>query len=240
MGMIAALLPQQILICAPSNAAVDELLLRIDAGIYDSTGQMKRVKVIRLGEPLEGSSALIKSLTLDNQTEKVLKKDNLWLKLVETNELVDKLELELRQIGNFGPSHSLNQVDSQLIQTKSNPIENKCKAIRLQLFELRRQLEIMENEIERLRGMIKKGLLNDANIVCSTLSGSGRQQFLDHIVRDDVVFETCIIDEAAQSSEPSTLIPLRFGCRRLVLVGDPRQLPATVLSKRSGFNDIEL
>ena len=40
-----------------------------------------------------------------------------------------------------------------------------------------------------------------------------------------------IIDEAAQSTEPSALIPLRFGCRRLVLVGDPRQLPATVLSR---------
>lgn len=59
---------------------------------------------------------------------------------------------------------------------------------------------------------------------------SGKQIFIDHIIRDDLRFETIIIDEAAQATEPSTLIPLRYGCRRLVLVGDPRQLPATVLS----------
>lgn len=32
-------------------------------------------------------------------------------------------------------------------------------------------------------------------------SGSGKQQFLDHIIKDEIVFDTCIIDEAAQSTE---------------------------------------
>ena len=58
----------------------------------------------------------------------------------------------------------------------------------------------------------------------------GGQTFLDHISAEDTNFEVCIIDEAGQSTEPSTLIPLRYGCKRLVLVGDPRQLPPTVLS----------
>lgn len=40
-----------------------------------------------------------------------------------------------------------------------------------------------------------------------------------------------VVDEAAQSVELSTLIPLRFGCRQCVLVGDPQQLPATVFSR---------
>ncbi len=56
---------------------------------------------------------------------------------------------------------------------------------------------------------------------------SGKQIFLDHIIRDNLRFESAIIDEAAQATEPSTLIPLRYGCTRLVLVGDPRQLPGT-------------
>lgn len=39
--------------------------------------------------------------------------------------------------------------------------------------------------------------------------------------------------QAAQALEPSVLIPLQLLSRegRLVLVGDPRQLPATVLSR---------
>lgn len=44
-------------------------------------------------------------------------------------------------------------------------------------------------------------------------------------------FETVIIDEAAQAVELSTLISLKYGCKRAILVGDPCQLPATVLSK---------
>lgn len=34
-----------------------------------------------------------------------------------------------------------------------------------------------------------------------------------------------------QAVELATLIPLRLGCRRLILVGDPKQLPATIFSR---------
>lgn len=44
-------------------------------------------------------------------------------------------------------------------------------------------------------------------------------------------FTCCIVDEATQSQEVETLIPLMLGVKTLVLVGDSRQLPATVLSK---------
>jgi len=33
-----------------------------------------------------------------------------------------------------------------------------------------------------------------------------------------------------QAVEVSSLIPLKYACRRLILVGDPKQLPATVFS----------
>ena len=46
----------------------------------------------------------------------------------------------------------------------------------------------------------------------------------------DIEFETVIIDEAAQSIEISSLIPLKYGCTKCILVGDPKQLPPTVLS----------
>lgn len=39
-------------------------------------------------------------------------------------------------------------------------------------------------------------------------SGSGKQQFLDHIIKDEIVFDTCIIDEAAQSTEVVNCVPL--------------------------------
>jgi superfamily I DNA and/or RNA helicase len=49
------------------------------------------------------------------------------------------------------------------------------------------------------------------------------------------LFDALVVDEAAQAVEPATLIPaalLRQGTSaRAVLVGDPRQLPPTVLSR---------
>lgn len=39
-----------------------------------------------------------------------------------------------------------------------------------------------------------------------------------------------LIDEAGQASEVAALQPLGYGARSVVLVGDPQQLPATVLS----------
>jgi superfamily I DNA and/or RNA helicase len=41
---------------------------------------------------------------------------------------------------------------------------------------------------------------------------------------------TVIIDEAAQCAEPETLIPLQYKSQRIILVGDPMQLEATVIS----------
>jgi senataxin len=43
-------------------------------------------------------------------------------------------------------------------------------------------------------------------------------------------FKTVIIDEACQAVESSSLIPLRYGCERCILFGDPNQLPPTVIS----------
>ena len=40
-----------------------------------------------------------------------------------------------------------------------------------------------------------------------------------------------LIDEATQSVEPASLVPLLYGCEQLVLVGDQKQLPPTVTSR---------
>jgi superfamily I DNA and/or RNA helicase len=51
-------------------------------------------------------------------------------------------------------------------------------------------------------------------------------------------FDTVIVDEASQETEPETLIPLTKGCKRALLVGDHVQLRATVRKHAvtSGFD----
>ena len=42
----------------------------------------------------------------------------------------------------------------------------------------------------------------------------------------------CVMDEASQCVEPESLIPLKLGFRKLVMVGDHEQLQATVTSAK--------
>ncbi|KAL0052040.1 hypothetical protein WJX82_006920 [Trebouxia sp. C0006] len=83
------------------------------------------------------------------------------------------------------------------------------------------------SRIERDR--MKLALLEEAHIVCSTLSFSGSGLFAQMSRKFDVV----VIDEAAQAVEPAILVPLVQGVKQVYLVGDPIQLPATVISKRA-------
>ncbi|KAJ8606493.1 hypothetical protein CTAYLR_005878 [Chrysophaeum taylorii] len=69
--------------------------------------------------------------------------------------------------------------------------------------------------------------INRAKVIFSTVCGAGRP------LLNGLSFEDVVIDEAAQCEEALSLIVLqRRETQRLVLVGDPKQLPATVFSSR--------
>jgi senataxin len=81
----------------------------------------------------------------------------------------------------------------------------------------------MAKDIEK----VKFEILSGVKIVCSTLSMAGS----NILTSLNQKFDTVVIDEAAQAIETSTLIPLKYNCERLILVGDPKQLAATVFSR---------
>ncbi|RUM27684.1 MAG: IGHMBP2 family helicase, partial [Aquifex sp.] len=68
-----------------------------------------------------------------------------------------------------------------------------------------------------------KKILSRAQVICTTNSTAGSE------VLQDFHFDVVIIDEATQSIEPSCLIPLVKG-KKLIMAGDHKQLPPTVLS----------
>ena len=75
------------------------------------------------------------------------------------------------------------------------------------------------------RRQIEEEAVRVFKVVVTTLS-SARNSILDKSI-----FPNVIIDEAAQTIEPATLLAISHGCERLVLVGDHKQLPAVVLSR---------
>jgi senataxin len=86
--------------------------------------------------------------------------------------------------------------------------------------------KLTKSERDRLRAAI----MEDASIICTTLAFSGSYAFTRLARKFDVV----VVDEAAQAVEPSVLIPFTHGeTKQVFLVGDPVQLPATVISQRA-------
>ena len=83
------------------------------------------------------------------------------------------------------------------------------------------------NRIKRFK--LEKDIINNADIIFTTCSMAGGREFekINH------AFDYVIIDEACQSIELSVLIPLQYNAKKVVLVGDPKQLPATIFSQRA-------
>jgi senataxin len=67
--------------------------------------------------------------------------------------------------------------------------------------------------LEGARRAARDTILQDSDIICATLSGAGQESLAPY------TFETVIIDEAAQAIEMSCLIPLKYGCKRCIMVG---------------------
>ncbi|TBU03006.1 ATP-dependent helicase Upf1 [Hamiltosporidium tvaerminnensis] len=74
-------------------------------------------------------------------------------------------------------------------------------------------------------------ILQNCDIICTTLSSSCS----DLMVSNSLDFDVVIIDEACQAVETSTLIPFKYSPDKVVLVGDYKQLPPTIISNLLPF-----
>ena len=227
----------KILVCAPSNSAVDELLRRV---LRDSFVDLKGTKygprMVRVGAAdsrkiSEQSKAVFVDAIIDDY-------------MSFSPERVDE---EFSKLTNFltSLSKSVAQLSYQVAAT--NGASRKAAAgqlarelhrkekylLRLEMLECVRVVEGRPNDTRSARESLEILLMKEAEIVFTTLSSSGRNIFS----RLHMPFRSVLVDEACQATEPATLQPLIHGCEHCVLVGDPQQLPATVLATElSGTN----
>ena len=82
-------------------------------------------------------------------------------------------------------------------------------------------------QVRRIEREIRDDILDRCQVLCCTCIGSG------HDLLDGRRFSRVLIDEATQATEPASLVPLVRGSRQIVLIGDHKQLPPTVISKRA-------
>ena len=223
---------KKLLICAPSNAAVDELVLRLKEGILPLSGSHQKINVIRVGRS-DAINSSVKDVTLDELVRIKLEGDQESKKgqlndrevlhrdagLIKERLSVLRPEMEKCRAAGDKTSELKLQREFDELKRKQAHIGNKIDE------DKESDNKVRQNEISRRH--FTQEIIDGAHVLCATLSGSGHD-FLRNV---NVEFETVIIDEAAQCIELSALIPLKYGATKCILVGDPEQLPPTVLSR---------
>ncbi|EYU21195.1 hypothetical protein MIMGU_mgv1a000059mg [Erythranthe guttata] len=260
----------RILICAQSNAAVDELVVRISSeGLYGSDGQSYKPYLVRVGNaktvhpnslPFFIDTLVEIRLEEEKKNARDEKKngtctDSLTTLRTNLEKLVDRIRYYEAERANLqgGNCDSRNVVEGDAGDAKILS-DAELKEMLRKLYEMKKSTYTdlanaqarerkASDEIRALRHKFRMAILKEAEIVVTTLSGCGGDlygvcsestaghKFIN--ASENTLFDAVVIDEAAQALEPATLIPLQLlksKGTKCIMVGDPKQLPATVLS----------
>ena len=225
---------KKLLVCAPSNAAVDELVMRFKQGIKTTVGISQTISVIRLGRS-DAINANVLDVTLEELVNAKLNVAS--SKKNSVGDEIHKIMMEHKSTSD--QLHTLRTiVDGLKASGKAVSAEQdrEFEVLKRKKQQLSNQIDVARDsgdtaarDQEMSRRHVQQEILDGAHVICATLSGSGHEMFQGL----NIEFETVIIDEAAQSIELSALIPLKYGCSKCILVGDPKQLPPTVLSREA-------
>ncbi|EPS59861.1 hypothetical protein M569_14944, partial [Genlisea aurea] len=237
----------RILICAQSNAAIDELVSRIcSEGLYDVDGKRHRPYLVRVGNPKTVHSNSL-PFFIDTLVEDRLHKektdsedgkhrrdcaDSLNNLRTDLEKLADKIQCyeAMGARSNEGDAEPKNGDEavcrgSKLlseaeIKAKLRILYEKRRAIYLEQKQVQSRERKATEEMRALRHKYRTAILKEAEIVVTTLSGSGGDLYgvcaelmschKFSTTSEYVLFDAVVIDEAAQALEIDTLIPLQL------------------------------
>ncbi|KXB07078.1 hypothetical protein AKJ52_01010, partial [candidate division MSBL1 archaeon SCGC-AAA382C18] len=208
---------KKVLCTADSNTAVDNLVEWLaEAG----------EKVIRIGHPARVTPMLRKH-TLDEvvqQNEKYQKSQELRKKAMS---LLDQQEDLTAPSGKWRRGMSNEKIKSF---SESGKSFRGVPASKIQemadWLDIQERVDDLFDKIERLEDEAVNEIIEWAGVVCATNSGCGSE------LMSERKFDTVIIDEATQATEPSCWIPITLA-NRVIMAGDHKQLPPTVLSQKA-------
>eukprot|EP00088_Acartia_fossae_P070547 TRINITY_DN947_c0_g1_i8.p1 TRINITY_DN947_c0_g1~~TRINITY_DN947_c0_g1_i8.p1 ORF type:complete len:915 (+),score=196.82 TRINITY_DN947_c0_g1_i8:99-2843(+) len=201
----------RILVCAPSNAAVDAIALKLIHLKQDNSELLKDFQFVRIG--MEES--------IDSEVFKYT-----YQKVYNTDEARDNMTSMEEEARNIFKSKQDAKMEGR---ASENPMWNRKYSQQLNKIKTHDTV----HSGMRFREMLRQ--LPTADVILSTLSYSANKKMQAHFLnpgRQKVGdIDICIIDEAGQCVEPEALIPLQYNFKKLVMVGDHKQLPPTVISR---------
>ena len=162
--------------------------------------------------PLVGSS-LIEELEVVLKTEDIdtidfTKLSDIKLKLLEAIKAID-INKKVKQ-----SNARMESVFKKMIEFLTDKIQSDGSVYSV--------LSEFQNDLNSNKDRVKETVQNYVALAAATVQGSKAKQLTE--IKPDP-FDTVIVDEAARANPLDLLIPLTSAKRRIVLVGDHRQLP---------------
>ena len=206
----------KILVCTQSNTAIDEICSRLFfKGLFNENFSQIKSNYIRFGY-LDRKDKEKKYL--DTNQAKQLEK--MTLEYLIDNKFKDLLD---------HASQEKESIQKQINQLLNDKDKNHVKLRELEIKKQNLLKTLSQNKFQKQN--YEFYLLSNAQIICTTLNSSGNER----LKKQNLNFEYLIIDEACQCVEPSCLIPLSYGIKKLILVGDHKQLPATIFNSNANI-----
>ncbi|KAI0335924.1 hypothetical protein GY45DRAFT_1316694 [Cubamyces sp. BRFM 1775] len=226
-------MPKKILLCAPSNAAIDEIAYRLKEGVSGAGHRAEHPKVVRIGAP-KSMNLSIREVSLEYLIDQKLNANPDLKNSKEAGTEVARVRSELDAVKRQREQKFQERDEIKDNSAKILELEEEIKKLNRQKVMLTHQLDKLKDKqksdyrtLDATRRRFRNEVLQEADVICSTLSASAYEYL------EPFDFELVIIDEAAQAIELSSLIPMKYRCRTCIMVGDPQQLPPTVKSQEA-------
>ena len=217
---------KKILLCAPSNAAIDEIANRLKEGVSGAGKRTVIPKVVRVGTD-KAINISVKDISLDNLVDQKL--DSSQTARGGSKDSANEIARLRSELETVRQSRQEKQTELTLLHdnaAKATALEEEIKRLNYRrvtiiqkLDRLRDQQKSDHRTLDAVRRKFRMEVLAEADVICSTLSGSG------HDILEALEFDMIIIDEAAQAIELSSLIPLKYNVARCVMVGGATVYP---------------
>lgn len=211
---------KRILVCADSNIAVDNLLERC-APYAD---------VLRMGH----SAKMLESVE-KHSISNVIKTH---IKYPQYDRHIQNIRFWRQKQADFthpSPKHRRGMSDFQIIKNAERGqsmfgVDKSTMHSMAEWIKLQQQIRQTMGKLDKLKQEIETGVISNADVIFATNTASNKLPNN---------FDVVIIDEAGQSTENSCLVPITKA-KKVILIGDHKQLPPTILSKEAKDLEISL
>ncbi|ORX42804.1 P-loop containing nucleoside triphosphate hydrolase protein [Piromyces finnis] len=242
----------KILICAPSNAACNEITRRLKKENINTNIMTVRFIVD------DNADNTISHVSVDKvalrKLYNIIRNEVIdFAKSISMSDtIIEELDFHINSIQNKIKELLSNRKGLNIVI--SSKAKNKKKIIN----KLYQRVCLLENELDQLIQMFidyllliddnafedykdhiiatakeyRMSIFEEADVIITTLSSSNSEYFKN--IKNK--FTLLVIDEASQASELTTLIPFCHNIPKAILIGDPNQLPPTILNSEAADN----